>query len=138
MSENDTLQRFGVSMPKQLMEGFDKLIAEHGYYNRSEAIRDLVRKALLEKNVYEPHQIVAGTIGMIYDHHSSDLPAYLTDIQHDFHADIVSTVHVHLSHHQCLEILIVKGPFERLNKIHKMIQVQKGVFYAELAVYVCE
>lgn len=133
MNENE-LVRFGVSMPKQLIEQFDRMIAEKGYNNRSEAIRDLVRKALIEEERIAPMDWVTGTIAMVYDHHATDLSSYLLELQHDHHHDIVATVHVHLNHDQCLEILIVRGIFQQLKQLQEQIQVQKGVFFATLSV----
>ena len=134
MKEKDALVRFGVSMPEQLVNRFDERIAEQGYDNRSEAIRDLVRKSLLDPNWTKSEQIVAGTIVMVYDHHVSQLPIYLMELQHDYHHDIISTMHIHLNHDQCLEVLVVRGPLKRLRSLHEMIQISKGVSYAELSV----
>jgi CopG family nickel-responsive transcriptional regulator len=134
MIEKDSLSRFGVSMNQDLVDQFDKMIAKQGYGNRSEAIRDLVRKALIEPNRLQLTEVVAGTIVIVYDHHSIGLPSCLMDIQHSFHHEIVSTMHVHLNDHQCLEILVVRGILKKLNQLCQQIQVQKGVFYAELSV----
>ncbi len=134
MAEKDELTRFGVSMNQELVDQFDKMITEQGYGNRSEAIRDLVRKALIEPNRLQLAEAVAGTIVIVYDHHSAGLPGCLMDIQHSFHHEIVSTMHVHLNNHQCLEILVVRGILKELNLLCQQIQVQKGVFYAELSV----
>jgi CopG family nickel-responsive transcriptional regulator len=108
--------------------------AKQGYGNRSEAIRDLVRKSLLKPGGLDSNQTAAGTIIMVYNHHISELPLYLMDLQHEHHHDIISTMHVHLSHGQCLEILVVRGKLNSLRKLHQQIQIQKGVTYAELSV----
>ncbi|CAM4393786.1 nickel-responsive transcriptional regulator NikR [Paenibacillus tarimensis] len=134
MGEKDELTRFGVSFPAALIEQFDRYIAEQGYRNRSEAIRDLARKALLEPSGLHSDDLVAGTIVLVYDHHVSELPLLLMDIQHHHHHDIISTMHVHLNHDQCLEVIAVKGALNSLRKLHQQIQVQKGVIYAELSV----
>jgi len=134
MTEKDSLIRFGVSMSQDLVDQFDNMLTQQGYGNRSEAIRDLVRKALIEPNRLQLMEVVAGTIVIVYDHHSTGLPSCLMDIQHRFHHEIVSTMHVHLNHHQCLEILVVRGILKELNQLCQEIQVQKGVFYAELSV----
>lgn len=133
MKENE-LVRFGVSMPKHLIEQFDQMIVEKGYNNRSEAIRDLVRKELIEQERIAPTDMVTGTIAMVYDHQATDLAKFLLELQHEHHHDIIATVHVHLNHDQCLEILIVRGIFNRLKQLHQQIQVQKGVFLATLSV----
>ncbi|MCP1305799.1 nickel-responsive transcriptional regulator NikR [Paenibacillus tyrfis] len=134
MLEKDVLTRFGVSMPEELIKQFDQYIAEQGYTNRSEAIRDLVRKVLLEPGGLKADQLVAGTIVMVYDHHAADLPLQLIELQHNYHHDIISTMHVHLNHDQCLEIIVVRGLLSRLRELQHKIQVQKGVLYAELSV----
>lgn len=134
MQEKDTLVRFGISMPQTLIEQFDAAIAEQGYDNRSEAIRDLVRKALLAPSLIRGDQQAAGTIVMVYDHHVSDLPIVLTELQHEYHREINSTLHIHLNHHQCLEVIVVRGIVRKLRELTQRIQVQKGVFYAELSV----
>ncbi|MDO3676366.1 nickel-responsive transcriptional regulator NikR [Paenibacillus ehimensis] len=132
--EKDVLTRFGVSMPEELIKQFDQYIAERGYTNRSEAIRDLVRKVLLEPGGLKADQLVAGTIVMVYDHHAADLPLQLIELQHHYHHDIISTMHVHLNHDQCLEIIVVRGLLAKLRELQHKIQVQKGVLYAELSV----
>lgn len=134
MSEKEHLVRFGISMPQSLMEQFDSMIARQGYDNRSEAIRDLARKALLTSSTMKPDETVAGTIVMVYDHHSTDLPITLTELQHDYHHAIISTMHIHLNHAQCLEILVVRGEVAKLRELQQRIQVLKGVTYAELSV----
>lgn len=128
------LVRFGVSMPQDLVERFDGFIGEQGYGNRSEAIRDLVRKVLLQPERLRPDETVAGTVVIVYDHHVSDLSKQLTELQHHAHHDIISTMHVHLNHEQCLEIVVVQGAYGRLRTLTEAIQVLRGVTYAELSV----
>ncbi|MFC9706831.1 nickel-responsive transcriptional regulator NikR [Paenibacillus sp. NPDC056933] len=134
MVDKDDLTRFGVAFPTPLIEQFDQYIEEQGYKNRSEAFRDLVRKTLLEPSALHSEQDVAGTIVMVYDHHISDLPIRLMELQHEAHHDIISNMHVHLNHDQCLEVIAVRGNLGRLRHLHQQIQVQKGVLYAELSV----
>ena len=134
MSDKENLVRFGISMPQSLIEQYDRLIALQGYDNRSEAIRDLTRKALLTSSSMQPDETVAGTIVMVYDHHIRDLPITLMDLQHDYHHAIISTMHIHLNHQQCLEILVVRGKVQKLRELQQRIQVLKGVGYAELSV----
>nr|WP_315988448.1 nickel-responsive transcriptional regulator NikR [Desulforamulus aquiferis] len=134
MPSKEVLTRFGVSMPQDLIEQFDKLISERGYDSRSEAIRDLVRKSLIDPNHLQSTNMVAGTIVIMYNHHFVGLTNYLLELQHDYHHEIISTMHVHINHHQCLEIIVVRGVLAKLRQMHQMIQVQKGVFYAELSV----
>lgn len=134
MSEKEELTRFGVSFPSTLIEQFDRYIERQGYKNRSEAIRDMARRSLLDTDALQADKQVAGTIVMVYDHHVSELPLILMDLQHGFHQAIISTMHIHLSHSQCLEILAVRGSLSELRSLHQQIQVLKGVNYAELSV----
>lgn len=134
MAEKEELVRFGVAFPAPLIEQFDQYIVEQGYSNRSEAIRDMARNALLEPSLLHADEIVAGTIVMVYDHHVRELPLELMELQHDHERDIISTMHVHLNHDQCLEIIVVRGKYAALEILHKKIQVHKGVSYAKLSV----
>lgn len=134
MANKEVLTRFGVSMPADLISQFDKRITQQGYNNRSEAIRDLVRRALLEPNYINPAQPVAGTIVLVYDHHISELPLTLMELQHNYHHDIISTMHIHLNHDQCMEIIVVRGQIHHLRELTNHVHVLKGVLYAELSV----
>lgn len=134
MQDKEALVRFGISMPQSLIEQFDAMISSQGYHNRSEAIRDLVRKALIEPAQLHGHEQAAGTIVMVYDHHISDLPIVLTELQHEYHHEINSTLHIHLNAHQCLEVIVVRGVVNKLRDLTQRIRVQKGVMYAELSV----
>lgn len=134
MSDKDELTRFGVAFPTPLIEQFDKYILDQGYKNRSEAIRDLARRTMLEPSRLHSDEQVAGVIVMVFDHHASELPSKLMELQHHYHQDIISNMHVHLNHHQCLEVIAVRGSVSSLRSLHQQIQVQKGVHYAELSV----
>ncbi|AJY74384.1 nickel-responsive transcriptional regulator NikR [Paenibacillus beijingensis] len=134
MADKEELIRFGVAFPARLIGQFDGYIEEQGYTNRSEAIRDMARKALLEPSRLNPDAQVAGTIVTVYDHHVRELPDALMNLQHHYHRDIISTMHVHLNETQCLEVIVVRGLLSRLRTLHRQIQVHKGVFYAELSV----
>ena len=103
------LSRIGVAIDTDLLEKFDRLIEQRGYTNRSEAFRDLIRDELVEKNWESPDSHVVGTVTLVYDHHVRMLSEKLTDIQHDYHHAVLSTLHVHLDHDHCLEVLVVKG-----------------------------
>jgi CopG family nickel-responsive transcriptional regulator len=134
MANKESLTRFGVSMPVDLISQFDERITQQGYNNRSEAIRDLIRRALLEPNHVNSSQPVAGTIVLVYDHHISELPLTLMELQHNYHHDIISTMHIHLNHDQCMEIIVVRGQIHRLRELTNQCHVLKGVLYAELSV----
>lgn len=121
------LTRFGISIPEDLLVEFDKLITKKGYPNRSEAIRDLIREQVVEKEWKEELEEVAGTITLVYDHHVKGLTERLVAVQHDYHDMIMSTMHIHLDHDNCLEVLVVKGPAGKAQKMVENITTIKGV-----------
>ena len=127
------LARFGVSLDEDLLEPFDDLCKRKSYPNRPEAIRDLIRKALVEER-WSNDASGAGTLTLVYDHHKNDLARRLMAIQHDDHDLIVTTLHVHLDHHNCLEVLVLKGEPTRLralaNKLISCRGVKHGTFTA--------
>lgn len=122
----DDLVRFGISMTPQLLEKFDASIARHGYTNRSEAIRDLVRTYLVEEEWQTEEADVAGTVTLVYDHHSSVNRA-LTALQHDHHAVIVSTLHVHQDAHNCLEVVVLRGAAKQVRELGNKLISLKGM-----------
>ena len=121
------LTRFGVSLDEELLEPFDALCAVKGYSNRSEAIRDLIRKALVAEEWQQADGQGAGTLTLVYDHHKNDLARRLTQMQHDEHDIIIATLHVHLDHHNCLEVLILKGKAGRVRALADKLISCKGV-----------
>lgn len=121
------LTRFGVSLNEELLEPFDALCAVKGYSNRSEAIRDLIRKALVAEEWQQADGQGAGTLTLVYDHHKNDLARRLTQMQHDEHDIIIATLHVHLDHHNCLEVLILKGEAARVRALADKLISCKGV-----------
>lgn len=121
------LTRFGVSLDEELLEPFDALCAVKGYSNRSEAIRDLIRKALVAEEWHQADGQGAGTQTLVYDHHKNDLARRLTQMQHDEHDIIIATLHVHLDHHNCLEVLILKGEAARVRALADKLISCKGV-----------
>ncbi|MEN6317993.1 MAG: nickel-responsive transcriptional regulator NikR [Syntrophaceae bacterium] len=125
--------RFGVSLEEVLLDNFDRLIKKRKYTNRSEAIRDMIRQELLKKDLEEDCE-VAGAITFIYDHHHRDLLNKIIDVQHD-HQDIIqSSQHIHLDHHNCLEIVAVKGTSSVVSKLADNIKSLKGVKHGSLSV----
>jgi CopG family nickel-responsive transcriptional regulator len=127
-----TLIRFGVSIDKELLLKFDRLIKDKKYTNRSEAFRDLIRQELIQKQ-WQGDLEVAGAITLVYNHHKRELVNKLMDIQHDFGDLIISSQHIHLDHNNCLEIIAVKGnPKEALNLSDSLKSV-KGVNHATLS-----
>ena len=127
------LARFSVAVPEDMLKEFDALIARRGdARNRSEAIRDLMRAALVRDRTRTPHEEVIGSLTMIYDHHTGDLSRRLGDIQHDYTDEIVSTMHVHLDHHNCMEILAPKGAGSRIYELADKLLGMRGVHHGEL------
>ena len=127
------LVRFSVAVPGEMLAGFDALIARRGdARNRSEAIRDLMRAALVRENLRTPDEQVIGSLTMIYDHHTGDLTRRLDEVQHDYTDEIVSTMHVHLDHHNCLEILALRGKGARVYELADKLLGLRGVHHGEL------
>ena len=126
------LVRFGVSLEKTLLDGFDVLIRAKQYTNRSEALRDLIRKELVQQE-WQSGSDVVGTVTLIYDHHKRDVLIRVMDMQHDFQEAIISTQHIHLDHHNCLEIVAARGKAEEVQKLADALRSIKGVRHATLS-----
>ena len=123
--------RFGVSLDGELLDKFDRLAKEKKYTCRSEALRDLIRRELIQKQ-WEKTGEIAGAVTLVYDHHKRELVNKLMDIQHDFGKTIISTQHIHLDHHNCLEIIAVKGSPKEAQKLTDSLSAVKGVKHATL------
>jgi len=130
----EKITRFGVSIEPDLIKKFDKTIKKEGYANRSEAIRDLIRKNLIEEKNKNPDEEAIGTLTMIYDHHTGTLTNRLLDLQHDHHNEILSTTHIHIDHHNCLEVLVLKGKTGNIQKLADNIKALKGIKHGELVI----
>jgi CopG family transcriptional regulator, nickel-responsive regulator len=128
------LSRIGVAIDADLLKKFDRLIAKRGYTNRSEAFRDLIRDDLVEKEWESPERNVVGTVSIVYDHHVRMLNEKLTDIQHDYYHHILSTLHVHLDHDHCLEVLVVRGKAAEVQKIADSLISTRGVKHGKLSI----
>ena len=127
------IERFGTSVPKDLLEGFDQMIKKKGYSCRSEAIRDLMRDNIVDQSVAEDKEVV-GTITIVYNHHTRDLSDKLTDLQHDFYKNIISSTHIHMDHDNCLEVLVVKGKAQNVKDIGNRLISTKGVKHGKLVI----
>jgi len=132
------LARIGVAIESDLLEEFDKLIDRRGYSSRSEAFRDMIRGELNQTQVSSPDQHVVGTLTIIYDHNVRQLSEKLTGMQHEHHHEIVSTLHVHLDHDQCLEVLVLRGPAVDVQKIADRLMATKGVKQGRLTLAAAE
>ncbi|MHB9027301.1 MAG: nickel-responsive transcriptional regulator NikR [Candidatus Latescibacterota bacterium] len=133
MSDQELI-RFGVSISDGLLEKFDELIERKSYTNRSEAIRDLIRDRLAESEIQDRMDAckAVGTITIIYDHHTREIGDRLTDIAHDHHQAILSSMHVHLTHNSCMEVILVKGCGKELRALSDRLVSIKGVKHGKI------
>ena len=132
MPKSGQLIRFGVSMEKDLLDEFDSLSRSKGYENRSEAIRDMVRNLLIENQLKEENTEGVGTLTIVYDHNQRELEEKLTEYQHHHMDAIISTLHVHLTPHLCLEVLLLRGKAKEIKKVADGLIATKGVQHGRL------
>ena len=126
-----SLARFGVSLDEDLLKALDNFVIENSMPNRSQAIRHLVEKNLVEKK-WQCNEIVTGAIVMLYDHHKGDVTTKSNDLQHEYFDVILSSQHFHLSHDNCLEIIAVKGTANRLTQLSDKLIGIKGIIHGKL------
>lgn len=126
------LSRIGVSIDSALLRRFDTYISDKGYDNRSEAFRDLIRDQLVNSVVIADNAFVVGTVTLIYDHHARLLPEKLADLQHDHHELIISTLHAHLDHETCLEVVMLRGKSKGVQRLADQLISTKGVQHGRL------
>ncbi len=126
------LKRFSISLEEDLLEKFDRYIQERSYENRSEAIRDLIRRSFV-KDEWEGDKEVIGVISIIYDHHMRRLQDRITEAQHDYHHQITSTTHVHVDHSNCLEVVIVRGKAKKVKELSEKLGALRGVKHISLS-----
>ena len=124
--------RFSVSLEDDLLEKFDRYCSEQQYATRSEAVRQLIRDKLTAHAWESDSRDAAGTLTLVYDHHRPQLRDHLTRLQHDHTELVVSTLHAHLTHDLCLEVIVLRGPAGRLQKIASQLRGLKGIFKGEL------
>ena len=130
----EKITRFGISIEPDLIKKFDTSIKKEGYTNRSEAIRDLIRKDLIAEKNKNPDEEAIGTLTMLYDHHIGNLTEKLLDLQHDHTKEILVTTHVHIDHHNCLEVLVLSGKIGKIQKLADKIKALKGIKHGELVI----
>jgi CopG family nickel-responsive transcriptional regulator len=130
----EKITRFGVSIEPDLLNKYDKVIKKKGYCNRSEAIRDIIRKSIVKEDTIDPNSNAIGTLTMIYDHHEKTLTNKLLDLQHKHHNEILSTTHIHVDQHNCLEVLVLKGKTGEIKKLADNIRALKGIKHGELVI----
>jgi len=123
----DKVERIGVSLDRNLLEEFDDLIASQGYESRSEAIRDLVRQRLSSESLSDPKAEAVAAVCLVYDHQATMVPQKLIDLQHSHLLQAISSLHVHLDPHDCLEVIVLRGPVGQINKVAESLLSMKGV-----------
>ncbi|MGI8469877.1 MAG: nickel-responsive transcriptional regulator NikR [Pyrinomonadaceae bacterium] len=130
------LSRFGVSVEEELLQSFDQLISGQGYANRSEALRDLMRDALVKSRLESLPDTgeALGSLTLVYDHHASDLNDKMKEIQHDHHNLVVSVLHVHVSHDDCMEVIVLRGAVREIRSLSDALLSLKGVKHGRLFV----
>jgi CopG family nickel-responsive transcriptional regulator len=126
------LERLSFSLERPLLDRLEKLREEAGYANRSEFLRDMIRGRLVDR-AWELGEEAVGTITLVYDHHSRGLNEKLTDVQHDHHALILANTHVHLDHHHCVEVILLRGRAGRIRAIADALGKHKGVLHSGLS-----
>ena len=132
--KEETVARITISLPSELLRQLDDVFERKRCKNRSLAMADMIRNHLVEDRWKSGDEEIAGTITLVYDHHKQNVQAVLTDIQHDHHEAIVSTLHVHLDHHNCMEVLVVRGMASVIQKIADALIGSKGVKHGKLTV----
>jgi CopG family nickel-responsive transcriptional regulator len=128
----DKLVRFGVAMEGSLLSELDTLVAARGS-TRSEALRDMVRGEVSRSRARE-HVPAVGTLTLVYDHHVRDLTDHLTELQHDMGEKVRSTMHVHLSHDLCLEVIVMNGHADELQAAADRILGVRGVTHGGMEI----
>lgn len=123
----EQIERIGISLDKKLLSMFDKLIAKQGYKNRSEAIRDLIRRQLSGDQLQDPKADAVGAVFLVYNHNSTKLMQKLTELQHSHLLHAISSLHVHLDEHDCLEVIVLRGQVGEINKMADTLLSMKGV-----------
>ncbi len=135
----EEITRIGVSLPKRLLDEFDSIIKTRGYSSRSEAIRDAIRSYIAEYKWLESEKgEIVGVVNVIYDHNVRGVSDAIIDLQHEFLDNIMTTLHIHLSKDQCLEVILVKGEMEKVKRLVDRISAMRGVLNVKLITAVRE
>ena len=121
------IERIGVSLEKDLLATFDALIAKRGYPSRSEAIRDLIRRQISDERLSDPKATAVAAVFLVYNHHTTKLMGMLTGLQHSHLLQTISSMHIHLDEHNCLEVIVLRGPVGEINKTAENIISLKGI-----------
>ncbi len=126
------MERFTISLSDELATEFDTLIAARGYENRSEAVRDLIRRELEAQRRQQPHAHCVANLSYVYNHHQRDLADRLIELQHEYHDLCVSTLHAHLDHDNCLESVILRGQLDHVQTFADRLIAERGVRHGQL------
>jgi CopG family nickel-responsive transcriptional regulator len=126
-----SVKRFGVSLENEILKELDNYVAENQFPNRSQAIRHLIEKNIIEKK-WLCNNKVAGAVVLVYDHHKREIDTKMNDVQHQFHHLIMSSQHIHLNHDTCLETIAVKGKARELTELADKLIAIKGVKHGKL------
>ncbi len=121
------IERVGISLEKELLRAFDGLISEQGYQSRSEAIRDLIRQQLSTERLRNDKAVAVAAVVLVYDHHATALMERLTELQHSHFLKTISSMHVHLDRHDCLEVIVLRGKVGEINRMGEKLISIKGV-----------
>jgi CopG family transcriptional regulator, nickel-responsive regulator len=127
------LERISITIEPELLDRFDRLLASSKLGNRSEALRDLIRRRLDEEAAFDDDHEAAGALTMLYQHGRRELEERITGIGHDHHETVRASLHVHLDHHHCLEVIALRGPAGRLRRLATAMGGLKGVHGSRLA-----
>jgi CopG family nickel-responsive transcriptional regulator len=131
------IERIGVSVADDLLRQFDRLIEQKGYANRSEAIRDLIRESLAQEQLKNPASEAVAGIFLVYDHHTTGLNRKLNEMQHSQFFHVIASTHIHLDHHNCLEVIILKGKTGQIKKLADSLACVKGVRNSRVNLMTC-
>jgi len=123
----DQVQRVGISLESELLGQFDAFITRQGYTSRSEAVRDLIRDRLTQAQFGEPQTEAIAAVFVVYDHHQAQLAQKLIKLQHSHLLKTISSMHVHIGHHECLEVILLRGKVSEITKLGDHIVSLKGV-----------
>ena len=132
------IERIGVSLEKALLAAFDVLIGKRGYPSRSEAIRDLIRQQISEERLSNPKATAVAAVFLVYNHHSTRLMGMLTDLQHSHLLQTISSLHIHLDAHDCLEVIVLRGQVGEINKTAENLISLKGVKLGRISLLAAE
>ncbi|AQT67017.1 Putative nickel-responsive regulator [Anaerohalosphaera lusitana] len=134
----EKIQRIGISLEGSLLDKFDELIHEKNYPNRSEAVRDLIREKLSGEKLQDPETEAVAAVHLVYDHHQTQLTEKLIRIQHSHLLKTISSMHVHIGHHECLEVILLRGKVREITRLGDQIVSLKGVTYGKINLIAAE